>query len=677
MIGAARAILVALAVAAQGQAAVVDTSSYRDGHARPRALAFNADDGLLYAALSTSDEIAIIDPGPAAAPGTAATEPRLLARPRVCRFPEAVVAMPGGGALVACRFDVGLRRLQASAGGGWRVRDVAAGTETGARGLAVASGGMFAYVASPASGGIKVVSLATGRVLQTLPTGLSPRAVRIAAQVGRPLPLLLVSNFIDHTVTVHEVADNGRLGAAMQTIRTDAPVLDMTVARHAGVDALLLLTHEDRPLTRARGPVEGLDSGVIVLPARPLRAGELPFDDPGPGKRTFVNLGERATPVIELAAVAWDMRGTVAITGAGSDNLLVTTPGRIPDGDVVGVGANPSAVAALSGGRFVTADRLSDTLTFVAGGKSYATLGVGSGERATPAERGEVMFYSRALVPNNVADGAQSLYTCAACHDDGHIDGRRHPAKRDRFFSMTKTCRGLGTTAPYLSIGDPATIDAFADNIVATHAQGRERDAERFDKYPVTLRVRASSPLRNAPRFSTDPAIHPTDWAQVVLPPAEVRAALAAYMVRIPPEPSPFVAPSRRVLTATERRGLALFRDGCAGCHQLVRDAVAGGALPARQLEAALLTGTVALTSPRRHAVGTPVLGEGGNNPPSLRGVWEAAPYFSDGSARTLEEVLLRTDPDADAVHAPANATRPPAFSAAERAALLALLRAL
>ena len=103
------------------------------------------------------------------------------------------------------------------------------------------------------------------------------------------------------------------------------------------------------------------------------------------------------------------------------------------------------------------------------------------------------MFYSRALVPNNVADGAQSLYTCAACHDDGHIDGRRHPAKRNRFFSMTKTCRGLGTTAPYLSIGEPATIDAFADNIVATHAQGRERDAERFDKYPVTLRVRAGS----------------------------------------------------------------------------------------------------------------------------------------------------------------------------------------
>ena len=71
------------------------------------------------------------------------------------------------------------------------------------------------------------------------------------------------------------------------------------------------------------------------------------------------------------------------------------------------------------------------------------------------------------------------------------------------------------------------------------------------------------------------------------------------------------------------------------------------------------------------------MLGEGGNNPPSLRGVWDDAPYFSDGSARTLEEVLRRTNPDADAVHAPANAARPPAFSADEQAALLAFLRSI
>src|SRR5882672_3923240 len=138
-------------------------------------------------------------------------------------------------------------------------------------------------------------------------------------------------------------------------------------------------------------------------------------------------------------------------------------------------------------------------------------------------------------------------------------------------------------------------------------------------------------------------------------------------MARIPPEPSPFVRPGRRTLTAEERRGLVVYRDGCAGCHQLVGDATRGNVVPARELERRLLAGQVALTSARLYDVGTPVLGKTGNNPPSLRGVWDAAPYFSDGSARTLEELLRRTDPSVAAVHATTNAARPPAFTADEQ----------
>jgi mono/diheme cytochrome c family protein len=657
--GAALAALAARAApAAPGTNPALQPTGYRDGHTRPRALAFNADDGLLYVALSTADEVAIVDPaGPA---------PRLVARRPICRFPDAVVALPGGGALVACRFDAGLRRVVASRG---RSRDVSvtvvdAGRESGARGLALAPGGAAAYVASPPTGGVKVVSLAAGGgVLQSLPTGMGPRALRVVPAGRLPgwsEPLLLVASFIEHTVTVHRIAADGRLGAALQTIRTEAPVLDLLVAGSGPGAALLLFTHEDRALSRAVGPVEGLDSGVLRLAAR---AAPAPFDDPGPGRRAFVNLGDRAKPVIELGAADIDMAdgGAIAVVGAGTDNLLLADArGALATGLAVDVGANPSAVAALGGGRFVTADRLSDTLTFVAAGRVTATLAVGAPERPTPAERGELLFYSRALVPHNVAAGPLSLYTCAACHDDGHVDGRRHPSKRNRFFSMTESCRGLGTTAPYLSLGDQPTIEAFADNIVATHAQGAERDPAHFDRYPVTLRVRGGA-----------------GWGESTLSPEEVRTALASYMARIPPEPSPFVEAGRRALAPLERRGLALFRSGCAGCHQLVGNTSLGNAIPARALERRLVGGEVALTSPRRYAVGTPILGEGGNNPPSLRGVWDAAPYFSDGSARTLEEVLRRTDPDGPAVHAPENAARKGAFSDADRDALLAFLRAL
>jgi mono/diheme cytochrome c family protein len=635
-------------------------------HARPSALAFDADDGRLYVALSTADAVAIVDP--------AGDAPRVVERVPVCRFPDALAALPGGGVLVACRFEPGLRRIARDRAGRARVSVVPAGALGGARGLALSPDGALAYVASPASGGLDVVSLAGAGVVQHVPTGLGPRALRVVPAgtlPGEPRALLLVTSFIDHRVTVHPVGADGRVGDAIQAIATAAPVLDLVVAGAA--PELLLFTHEDRALSRAHLDVEGLDGGVLRLRARAPGGAGPPFVDPGPGRRTFTNLSARAPePIVEPVAAAMGA-GALAVVGAGSDDVLLSGGGDPGAGVAVAVGTAPAAIAALPGGRWVTADRLSDTLTVIdaaAGApgvdaargapRVVATLAVGAPARDTPAELGELLFYGRALTPNNVAEGPLSLYTCAACHDDGHVDGRRHPSKRNRFYSMTKTCRGLGTTAPYLSLGEPATIEAFADNIVATHAQGAERAPDDYDRYPVTLRLRAGDA-----------------WRPRTLSPVEVRAALAAYMVAIPPEPSPFVAPGRRALTAEERRGLALFRDGCAGCHELVGDSARGDGVPAQDLEARLLAGRVALTSARLYDVGTPVLGKTGNNPPSLRGVWDAAPYFSDGSARSLEEVLRRTDPSAPKVHAPANAGRPSAWTADARAALLAFLRVL
>ncbi|HXJ23339.1 MAG TPA: c-type cytochrome [Polyangia bacterium] len=628
-----------------------------DPHARPRALAFDAAQGLLYVALSTADQVAVVAPG---------APPRLVAKVAACGFPEALATLPAGGVVVACRHDRGLLRITRDGRGTFATQALAPDLLAGTRGLAVSADGSLLYATSPPLGGVAVVSLRTGTVVQTIATGISPRAVRLIPSgfwPGVSSPLLIVSNFIEHTVTLHPIDGAGRVGAPLQAIRTAAPVLDL-VATGGDDAALWLLTHEDRPVSRAHGPVEGLDSGVVRLPVR-SSAGSL-IADPGPGRRPFVNLGDRPEPVIELAAAAGGR--TVAIAGAGSDNLLLLRPDGSPVATVP-VGANPSAVAALPDGRFVTADRLSDTLTFVdplaadrggAGKGPGATLVIGKPARTSPAEAGELLFYSRALVPNNSAAGPLSLYTCAACHDDGDRDGRLHPAKQNRFLSTTLTCRGLATTAPFLRLGNQATLAVFADNIVSTHAQGAERDPAHFADYPVALRMRDAS-----------------GWRTRTLSPAEIRAALAAYMAQIPTEPSPFVAPGARALTAQASRGLALFRDGCAGCHRLVGDAARGEHVPDALLEARLLAGRVALTAPGRYDVGTPVLGEGGNNPPSLRGVWDAAPYFSDGSARTLEEVLRRTDPDAGAVHAAANAARPPAFSADEQAALLAFLRSL
>jgi mono/diheme cytochrome c family protein/DNA-binding beta-propeller fold protein YncE len=669
------------------------------GHARPRALALDAREDLLYVALSTADRLAVLDVSGGGA--------RTLAELPLCAFPDALAALPAGGIVVACRLDPDLRVVTREArgpgdqGGGatgvsptadFRVRIVEAGPEHGHQGLAIHPGGRYAYVASPARGGVEVVDLSIASDLpreaadgggphppRFFETGLFPKSVRLlpaAPEVGQPHPLLLVSNFIGHTVTIHDLSgDGGTIAPARQTLTTQAPVLDLVATPVRGATrpaypddlggALLLATHEDRVLSRENLAVEGLDSVVLVLPRAPPGQTAV-FVDAGPGRRRSINLTERdLAPLVGLDALAVDTAtGALAVVGAGSDNVLVGSPrvATLLGGPVAPVGANPSAVAFLRDGRTVTADRLSDTLSFVSSAPAVVrTFEIGGNvERRSRADLGELLFYSRALLPHNVSRGPLSIYTCAACHADGHIDGRRHPSKRNRFYSMTKTCRGLVGTEPFLSLGEPATFAAFADNIVATHAQGALDAPETFDRYPVELRLRQGEA-----------------WTSVTISPQKVRGDLAAYLAAIPVEKSPFVAPGRRALTPAERRGLSIFRADCSGCHQLVRSTGSARNVPPSELEARLLAGEVALTSPRRYDVGTPVLGEGGNNPPSLRGLWAAAPYFSDGSARRLEDVLRRTNPQAARIHAAENARLPPTLSADSTQDLLAFLRAL
>ena len=126
-----------------------------------RALAFNPDDGLLYVALSTADALAIVEPG---------ATPRERRHACACAsFQDAVAALPGGGALVACRFEPGLRRVTRDAGGRLGASPALdAGAVSGARGLAISPDGRLAYVASPATEGVKDVTLPGDGVVQAM-----------------------------------------------------------------------------------------------------------------------------------------------------------------------------------------------------------------------------------------------------------------------------------------------------------------------------------------------------------------------------------------------------------------------------------------------------------------------------------------------------------------------------
>jgi len=68
-------------------AAAPPVRDYADGHGRPRALAVDAAGDLLYVASSTADRLDVIDVG--------AARPRRATSLRICRFPDALGALPG------------------------------------------------------------------------------------------------------------------------------------------------------------------------------------------------------------------------------------------------------------------------------------------------------------------------------------------------------------------------------------------------------------------------------------------------------------------------------------------------------------------------------------------------------------------------------------------------------
>src|SRR5262249_23822430 len=106
--------------------------------------------------------------------------------------------------------------------------------------------------------------------------------------------------------------------------------------------------------------------------------------------------------------------------------------------------------------------------------------------------------------------------------------------------------------------------------------------------------------------------------------------ALAAFVASLQPKPSPFRSADGS-LTAAALRGQGVFNradTGCVTCH-----------VPPR------FTDSTMVASPFiTHDVGTGNGLDEGFGPafdtPSLRGVWDSAPYLHDGSAPTLLDVL-------------------------------------
>lgn len=252
---------------------------------------------------------------------------------------------------------------------------------------------------------------------------------------------------------------------------------------------------------------------------------------------------------------------------------------------------------------------------------------------ADKVELGRHLFFDTRLSGN----GTQS---CASCHD---------PAR-----AFTD---GLAT--PLGSTGEPGRHNAMSLVNVAytstltwaalTTSLEDQALVPMFGTHPLELATHEGELLA---RLATEPGY--TDLFARAFPDepvtiTSVTRAIASFERTILSGDSPFdrfLAGDRSALTASEERGLALFeseRLGCTNCHAGFTFSAAIGDdsrffntglynVDGRGAYPAVDRGLVEATGDPAHV--------GRFKPPTLRNVALTAPYFHDGSAATLDEVL-------------------------------------
>ncbi|MBK6687944.1 MAG: Ig-like domain-containing protein [Deltaproteobacteria bacterium] len=223
-----------------------------------------------------------------------------------------------------------------------------------------------------------------------------------------------------------------------------------------------------------------------------------------------------------------------------------------------------------------------------------------------------------------------SYLSCATCHFEGGHDGRT--------WDFTQAGEGLRNT---ISLNGRAGV-----------GHGRVHWTANFDELQDF-----EHDIRGA--FGGQGYLSDADFAATQDPLGAPKAgrsaeldALAAYVATLTTfEPSPH-READGSLSADARRGRVVFNNaGCAVCH--------GGPTFSDHLRHDV--GTIRPSSGQ--GLGQPLIGVGFDTP-TLRGLWDGAPYLHDGSAATLEQVLDR--------HGPI-----PALAVSERAELLSYLLSL
>jgi hypothetical protein len=562
-----------------------------------------------------------------------------IARVPTVPSPAGLAVCDDGSAWISSGLDASLRRVS-----------IGDGSPRAAGARPIPAAGALGDVACGPDGTVYVADRRSDVVHVVRRDGVEAApACRGPIRLERIGDRLLVACLVDHALVAYRLDARGMPAGEETRAVHDGPIWGFA-ARPEGDDLVVAIGGiEDHPLDRRDGFFGFIDSYLFVYR----------FASGSAARLTALDLSESG--VVTPKTLRWLDRDRLLVAGYGGERSAVVTIGAEPRVEPAPLPPGTSD-AAFAGDTVLFADPLLDAWVVAPpGGEPLVVPVPDDRPRDARARLGEVLVFTELMAPRNPTDGPRSRFSCEACHFEGGVDGRTHHTGRGDVRATTKPLFGLLRNGPHFTRAlDP-------DLTTVSHAEFRVAGA--------------GSPLDPWFELPLDgrPWLRPlaADGAG----PAALREAVLRFLMGYAHAPNPAAWRKKGGrFDETEARGAAVFRDRCAGCHApriVARDAAT--AVPYEAWEDEVLgPGRVVWASEGYHATGVePYVHPEGARTTSLRRLHEKRPYFTNGSAKTLAEVVERARFEGERFWhdgAPAAAA---ALDAADRAALLAFLRLL
>jgi len=443
---------------------------------------------------------------------------------------------------------------------------------------------------------------------------------------------LLVDCLLDHAIVLRKVDRNGfPVSEGEVRIVHDGPMWGMS-ALEDGLGLWLAAGGvEDHPLDRTEGSFGFVDSFVTlyrIADGAATKRGEVNTSALGlvTPKALFARRGPAGG--VELAVAAYGSNRFALLTrdqASLREGTLLAEPTvttrDLPPGS--------AGIDLLPDGSFVVANPLLDAWLRVMPERVdiVQVRDIQSEARSSDSRLGEALFFTTLMAPWNKSDGRLSRFTCETCHFEGYVDGRTHHTGRGNISTTTKPLLSLLSNRPHFSRALDPDLTTMVDNEFRVAGAKSDHDpwfSLALDDFPWTRRM---------------------DLGEGRVSPLSLRRALMTFFMEFTHRPNPSVV-NRTRWTDLERAGANVFQQRCESCHQarLVTDDPRTR-LPFEEWEPAVMSlqGPIVWARGEYAKTGVvPYVNESGARVVSLRRLYKKFPYFTNGSAKSVGDVLDR-----------------------------------